>query len=52
MKRVVHGKKGDDVCSMSHVFKDRRKAYYHGKYRREIFSIVVLLAFVSMLFIQ
>lgn len=54
MKRSRHGKKVSDDLSGANTLtlKDRRKAYYHGKYNREIFSIVLLLAFVGMFIIQ
>jgi len=52
MKPVMHGKKGDDVSVMFGLHKDRRKAYYHGKYNREIFIIVLLLVCVGILVIH
>jgi len=48
----MHGKKGDDVPGMFGLLKDRRKAYYHGKYNREIFFIILLLACVGILVIH
>ncbi|MDP5032207.1 MAG: hypothetical protein NWQ54_21120 [Paraglaciecola sp.] len=35
-----------------HAMKDRRKAYYHGKYNKEIFSIVVVAAGVAMFMLR
>jgi hypothetical protein len=29
------------------VLKERRKAYYHGKYNKEVVSIIILLACVA-----
>ncbi|MFT6897275.1 MAG: hypothetical protein ACJA13_001681 [Paraglaciecola sp.] len=52
MKRVTHGKKGDDFSAMGCQLKDRRKAYYHGKYNREIFSMLLLLVFIGILIIH
>ena len=53
MKRGTHGKKEmGEFSGTCDVVKDRRKAYYHGKYNREIFSIVLLLAIVGMLLIN
>ncbi|WP_164483520.1 hypothetical protein [Paraglaciecola hydrolytica] len=34
------------------MMKDRRKAYYHGKYNKEVFSIVLLLACIAMFVVR
>jgi predicted metal-dependent peptidase len=34
------------------AMKDRRKAYYHGKYNKEIFSILVVIAGVAMYIVR
>ena len=31
-----------------HTLKERRKSYYHGKYDRELMSVVVLLTLVMV----
>jgi hypothetical protein len=52
MKQVLHGKKGDDGSGVSSLIKDRRKAYYHGKYNREIFSMLLLFACIGIVVIH
>ena len=36
-----------EVSGSCPVLKERRKSYYHGKYNREVFSVVILLACVA-----
>ena len=41
-----------NILADCHMMKDRRKAYYHGKYNKEVFSIVLLLACVAMFVVR
>lgn len=52
MKRVRFDKTNYDDVAGFHAMKDRRKAYYHGKYNKEIVSIVVVLAGVAMFILR
>ncbi len=49
MRRTMYNRNSDhDASGVYQALKDRRKAYYHGKYNREVFSVVLLLACVGM----
>ncbi|MFT4938901.1 MAG: hypothetical protein ACI88A_001933 [Paraglaciecola sp.] len=49
MKRANFNKnQSPEMPTGFHALKDRRKSYYHGKYNREVISIVVLFTLVVM----
>lgn len=53
MKYVNDNKQqSDNYLASCNTMKDRRKAYYHGKYNKEVFSIVLLLACVAMFVVR
>ena len=53
MKYASNNKpQSDNYLVDCNMIKDRRKAYYHGKYKKEVFSIVLLLAFVAMFVVR
>ena len=53
MKYDMYNRKPEhDESGVYQALKDRRKAYYHGKYNREVFSVVLLLACVGMFLLR
>tara|TARA_R110000744_G_scaffold12870_3_gene37942 strand:+ start:4715 stop:4951 length:237 start_codon:yes stop_codon:yes gene_type:complete len=53
MRRDTYNRKPEhDVSGVYQALKDRRKAYYHGKYNREVFSVVLLLACIGMFLLR
>ncbi|WP_166422352.1 hypothetical protein [Paraglaciecola sp. 20A4] len=53
MRRDTYNRKSEhDASGVYQALKDRRKAYYHGKYNREVFSVVLLLACVGMFLLR
>jgi hypothetical protein len=34
------------------LFKERRKAYYHGKYTKQMFSVLVIATCVAIIFLK
>ncbi len=53
MKHDMYNRKPEhDESGVYQALKDRRKAYYHGKYNREVFSVVLLLACVGMFLLR
>jgi hypothetical protein len=42
----------DNYLAHFNMMKDRRKAYYHGKYHKRMLSMVLLLACVAMFVVR
>jgi hypothetical protein len=52
MKRARLDKTDYGSVAGFQAMKDRRKAYYHGKYNKEVFSILVLAAGVATFIVR
>jgi hypothetical protein len=48
MKYASNNKsQSDNYLAHCNTMKDRRKAYYHGKYNKRMFSMMLLLACIA-----
>lgn len=52
MKRARFDKMNCAEVADFPALKDRRKAYYHGKYNKEVFSILLVVAAIALLIVR
>ena len=47
-----HNRQNSDMCSEGFFFKERRKAYYHGKYHKRMLSLLLLVTAVAVMIVS
>ncbi|WP_293750111.1 hypothetical protein [uncultured Paraglaciecola sp.] len=53
MKRLIgERREASGLHSDGPVFKERRKAYYHGKYSKRMMSLLLLVSCVTLIIIK
>ena len=52
MKRLIGERRSSSGCTDGALFKDRRKAYYHGKYSKRMFSVLFVASFIIFLMVK
>jgi hypothetical protein len=52
MKRLISERRQSSGYADGPLFKDRRKAYYHGKYSKRMFSVLFLATCFIFLMIK